>query len=89
MRYRDPISQFVQSAHDPESPEAIASANRHRAIQRSERAAFLTTLFRDGDDTALAAWYRTFLADDPDIIWTLSTPVAARCAVLTRSERVS
>lgn len=61
--YRDPLSDYLRDAYDPESPEARASAERARIAQRSER---LEALRQAGSDTrTYNRLIASFCQDDP------------------------
>ena len=81
---RDPLNQYIQSAHDPAEPATEDSIRRARQFQRTERAKELELLIR-ANSPLLDARLWQYFTEDPGIVSALSVRVAARLAVRQRN----
>ena len=85
LPYRDPLRQWAQSAYDPESPEAIESANRAKLAQLETRLGILDheakLAFVTHDWRSFDRLYLEFYRDDPTILSLMTARIAAKATV--------
>jgi hypothetical protein len=91
VAHRDPLGQWIQAAYDPESPEAVESANRAKLAQLEIRLGMLTheaeVAVVSKDWRQFDRLYLEFYRDDPTILSLMTGRLAAKAAVRQHRQR--